>query len=222
MLRGLRGGSSSALRRHFSASRPAMASMPAVEVHSTVQSLPLTCRSQVQLSARTVTISDGSLLREAGYVDGDWVTAGSTGNSFAINDPATGDHIANVPEMGALDTAAAISAANEAMPAWRSKGCKERAGILRRWADLMMANQEDLAQLMTLECGKPLAEARGEVHAKYEPRTNWAGRLHTQLRSLNSTVRRPNAYMDRFHDCTTGSYASVLIRALAGAFFRHQ
>jgi len=147
MLRAVR-GSSSALRRHFSASRPAMASMPAVEV---------------QLSARTVTISDGSLLREAGYVDGDWVTAGSTGNTFAINDPATGDHIANVPEMGALDTAAAISAANEAMPAWRSKGCKERAGILRRWADLMMANQEDLAQLITLECGKPLAEARGEV-----------------------------------------------------------
>src|SRR5204863_6392301 len=77
--------------------------------------------------------------------------------------PATGEQLGTVPRMGAAEAKRAIDAAERAWPAWRAKTAKERAAILRRWFDLMMANQEDLAQLMTAEQGKPLTESRGEV-----------------------------------------------------------
>src|SRR5580692_161355 len=103
---------------------------------------------------------DPDLFREAAYIDGQWVTASKT---FPVDNPATGEIIANVPDLGASETRQAIEAANRAFPAWSKKTAKERAVILRKWFDLLLANQEDLAKLMTLEQGKPLAEAKGEV-----------------------------------------------------------
>jgi succinate-semialdehyde dehydrogenase / glutarate-semialdehyde dehydrogenase len=103
-----------------------------------------------------------SAIRSLSYIDGAWVGAGN-GATFAVVDPATGDEIARVPDMGAAETERAIAAAAKAFPAWRNRTAKERSDILRRFHDLMMADQERLAQLMTSEQGKPLAEARGEV-----------------------------------------------------------
>ena len=93
-------------------------------------------------------------------IDGKWVTSAST---FAVTDPATGKEIARVPNLGAKETAAAIDAAHRALPAWSAKTAKERGHILKRWFDLVTAETESLALLMTIEQGKPLAEARGEV-----------------------------------------------------------
>jgi len=102
------------------------------------------------------------LLKQQAYVDGKWIVANS-GERFAVNNPATGELLAEVPNLGAEETRAAIQQANDAWPAWRNKTSKERAAILRRWFNLQVEHQEDLAQLMTAEQGKPLAEARGEV-----------------------------------------------------------
>jgi succinate-semialdehyde dehydrogenase/glutarate-semialdehyde dehydrogenase len=85
------------------------------------------------------------------------------GASINVDNPATGDVIGTVPKLGASEARDAIAAASRALPAWRSKTAKERAAVMRRWFDLMMANQEDLARLMTTEQGKPLGESRGEV-----------------------------------------------------------
>ncbi|MEX2615870.1 MAG: NADP-dependent succinate-semialdehyde dehydrogenase [Alphaproteobacteria bacterium] len=107
-------------------------------------------------------LQDKSLFHEKCYIDGQWIDADG-GESIPVNNPATGEILGTVPKMGAAETARAIDAANAAMPAWRAKTAKERAVILRKWYNLMLENQEDLAVLMTLEQGKPLAEARGEV-----------------------------------------------------------
>ena len=93
-------------------------------------------------------------------IDGKWV---SGAKSFAVTDPATGETLAHVPDLGVGEARAAIDAAARALPAWSGKTAKERAQILRKWFDLMIAETESLAQLMTSEQGKPLAEARGEV-----------------------------------------------------------
>ncbi|HYC14216.1 MAG TPA: NADP-dependent succinate-semialdehyde dehydrogenase, partial [Stellaceae bacterium] len=85
------------------------------------------------------------------------------GKTVDVNNPATGEILGTVPQMGAAETRRAIDAANAAWPAWRRKTAKERANILRKWFNLMMENQEDLAQLMTAEQGKPLTESRGEI-----------------------------------------------------------
>jgi len=107
-------------------------------------------------------LKDPKLFREQCYLDGQWVGADSR-KTFAVDNPATGETLGSVPDMGTAETRRAIEAAERAWPAWREKTAKERAGILRKWFDLMMANQEDLAQLLTAEQGKPLAEARGEI-----------------------------------------------------------
>jgi succinate-semialdehyde dehydrogenase/glutarate-semialdehyde dehydrogenase len=107
-------------------------------------------------------LKDASLFHEACYVDGQWVQA-TSGQTFKVDNPATGEIIGTVPKLGAAETRQAIEAANRAFPAWSKKTAKERATILRRWFDLMMANQDDLARLMTLEQGKPLSESKGEV-----------------------------------------------------------
>jgi succinate-semialdehyde dehydrogenase/glutarate-semialdehyde dehydrogenase len=101
-------------------------------------------------------------LRQQCYIDGAWVDA-DAGAVTEVTNPADGSVIGCVPKMGAEETRRAIAAANRAWPEWRARTAKERAVILRRWYELMMANQEDLARLMTAEQGKPLAEARGEV-----------------------------------------------------------
>ena len=95
------------------------------------------------------------LFRQSCYIDGAWVNARS-GATIAVDNPATGEIVGTVPKFGAAETREAIEAADRAFPAWRKKTAKERAAVLRRWFDLMMANQEDLARLMTTEQGKPL------------------------------------------------------------------
>ncbi|MQA22539.1 NADP-dependent succinate-semialdehyde dehydrogenase [Rugamonas rivuli] len=107
-------------------------------------------------------LKDPTLLRQQAYVDGAWRDADS-GATLAVTNPATGEQLGTVPLMGAAETRRAIAAANAAWPAWRKKSAKERAAILRKWNDLILENTEDLAQLMTAEQGKPLAESRGEV-----------------------------------------------------------
>jgi succinate-semialdehyde dehydrogenase / glutarate-semialdehyde dehydrogenase len=108
------------------------------------------------------TPTDSNLLRTQAYIDGAW-TPGAAKASFAVTDPATGNLLAEVANCGAADAQAAISAAQTAFPAWSKKTAKERAGVMRKWFELLIAHQEDLAKLMTAEQGKPLAEARGEV-----------------------------------------------------------
>jgi len=119
----------------------------------------MTTRSHVR---NGVSLHDPRLFREAAYIDGAWITTNVHG-TIAVDNPATGDVIGAVPKLGAVETKQAIDAAHRALPAWRRATAKERAGSLRRWFELMMVNQEDLAQLMTTEQGKPLVESRGEV-----------------------------------------------------------
>src|SRR5713226_2437310 len=107
-------------------------------------------------------LKDTRLFREACYVDGSWIQAIS-GATINVDNPANGEVIGKVPKLGASETKQAIDAANRAFATWSKRTAKERATVLRRWFDLMMENQEDLARLMTLEQGKPLAESRGEV-----------------------------------------------------------
>jgi succinate-semialdehyde dehydrogenase/glutarate-semialdehyde dehydrogenase len=107
-------------------------------------------------------LKDPSLFRKQCYIDGAWSDADS-GKSIAVTNPASNAILGSIPAMGTAETRRAIEAANAAWPAWRVKTAKERSIILRRWFDLMMANQEDLARILTAEQGKPLAEARGEI-----------------------------------------------------------
>ncbi|MGE8065471.1 aldehyde dehydrogenase family protein, partial [Pseudomonas sp. NPDC089569] len=107
-------------------------------------------------------LKDTQLFRQQAFIDGAWVDA-DNGLTIKVNNPATGEILGTVPKMGAAETRRAIEAADKALPAWRALTAKERAGKLRRWFELMIENQEDLARLMTLEQGKPLAEAKGEI-----------------------------------------------------------
>src|SRR5499433_2845559 len=107
-------------------------------------------------------LKDGKLFRQQCYVNGEWVDALNRG-TIPVTNPAPGETLGTVPRTGAEETRQAIEAADKAMPAWRAKTAKQRAQILRKWADLMMENQEDLATLMTAEQGKPMTESRGEI-----------------------------------------------------------
>ena len=107
-------------------------------------------------------LKDATLLRQQCYVNGKWIDANG-GVTHAVTDPATGRVIGSVPVFGADETRAAIDAANAAWHPWKRKTAKERSAILRRWYDLMLEHQEDLALILTTEQGKPLSEARGEV-----------------------------------------------------------
>jgi succinate-semialdehyde dehydrogenase/glutarate-semialdehyde dehydrogenase len=105
-------------------------------------------------------LNDSTLLRNQAYLNGEWVGASST---FAVINPADGNTITSVPNMGAEDARKAIDAANAAFPAWAAKTAKERAAVMRKWFELMLLHSNDLAALMTAEQGKPLAEAKGEI-----------------------------------------------------------
>ena len=107
-------------------------------------------------------LTDRALFRQACYIDGAWVAARS-GATIDVDNPATGSIIGTVPRTGAAETRDAIAAADRALSDWRRKAAKERAAVLRRWFDLMLQHQEDLARLMTTEQGKPVTESRGEV-----------------------------------------------------------
>jgi len=107
-------------------------------------------------------LTDKNLLKTKAYINGQWVD-GDNGDTFAVTDPATGESIVEVASCGTAETRRAIEAAELAMLAWRKRSVKDRAAILRKWFNLMMDAQEDLAQILTAEQGKPLAESRGEI-----------------------------------------------------------
>jgi succinate-semialdehyde dehydrogenase / glutarate-semialdehyde dehydrogenase len=109
-----------------------------------------------------LSLADPTLLRQANYIDGKWVGA-DNGATLAVNNPATGDLVGEVPAMSTAETKRAIEAAQRAYPAWRALLAGERSAILRKISDLMMQNMEDLALIMTAEQGKPLSESRGEI-----------------------------------------------------------
>ena len=112
--------------------------------------------------SQSFSLSDPSLLRQQCYLDGRWVDA-DEGGKIEVKNPANGAVLGTVPRCGAAETRRAIDAARKAFPAWAAKSAKERGKLLRKFADLMVANTEDLGRLMTAEQGKPLAEAKGEV-----------------------------------------------------------
>ena len=115
------------------------------------------------MDAKTkIALGEPALFRQQCYVNGGWIDAKS-GRTIEVDNPATGETIGGVPALGAEETRAAIDAAGAAWIGWRSRPAKERASLMRRWFELMMAHQEDLAVLMTSEQGKPLAESRGEI-----------------------------------------------------------
>jgi len=112
--------------------------------------------------ASSIPLKDESLFRQRGYIAGAWTDA-DDGAVIAVRNPADGQPLGTVPRMGAAETRRAIEAAASAWPAWRARTARERSVLLRRWFELMLANQEDLAVLMTAEQGKPLTESRGEI-----------------------------------------------------------
>ena len=107
-------------------------------------------------------LKDATLLRQQCFIDGTWVDADDR-RTLEVTNPASGAKLGTVPHMSAAETRRAIDAAARAQPAWAARTAKDRANILRRWSELMLANQDDLATLMTAEQGKPLAESRGEI-----------------------------------------------------------
>jgi succinate-semialdehyde dehydrogenase/glutarate-semialdehyde dehydrogenase len=107
-------------------------------------------------------LKDPSLLVFKSYVAGEWIAA-DDGSTFTVTNPARGDVICELPNLGRAETARAITAAHKAHREWAGRTAKERAQVLRKWFDLCMANQDDLATILTAEMGKPLAEAKGEI-----------------------------------------------------------
>ena len=121
--------------------------------------------TQITSRPADIALSDPALFRQACYIDGRWVTSRS-GATIAVDNPATGDLVGTVPRLTAAETRDAIDAASRAWPAWRAKTAKERAIVMRKWFDLMMVNQEDLAVLMTTEQGKPLEIGRASCRER--------------------------------------------------------
>ena len=113
-------------------------------------------------TASQINLKDPSLLRTKSYIAGEW-TESDDHSTLEVKNPATSELIGTIPRMGQSETRRAIEAANRAWPAWRSKTAKQRSTILRAWHDLMLANVDDLALILTTEQGKPLAEAKGEI-----------------------------------------------------------
>ena len=107
-------------------------------------------------------IKDFKLFRDKNYIDGKWITADS-GDTISVNNPANLKEIGTVPKCGTSETKKAIEAANKAWPDWKSKSARQRSDVLRKWFDLIIKNKEELAQIMTIEQGKPINESRGEI-----------------------------------------------------------
>ncbi|TAU14271.1 aldehyde dehydrogenase family protein, partial [Rhizobium ruizarguesonis] len=138
-------------------------------------------------------LGDRHLLRDLAYVGGRWI-AGQSGKSFEITDPASSATLAWVASLGADETAVAIDAASEAFAGWRAMLPQSRAAILRKWFELMLAAKEDLALIMTLEQGKPLAESRGEIDyaASF---VEWYAEEGKRLNAESVTSHLPGAEM---------------------------
>jgi succinate-semialdehyde dehydrogenase / glutarate-semialdehyde dehydrogenase len=137
-------------------------------------------------------LKDTSLLRSLAYIDGHWQGAVS-GKRFAVTNPADGTILAELPHMGAVETKVAIEAAHAAWAGWKARPAKERSQILRKWFDLIMAHQDDLALILTAEQGKPLAESMGEI-AYGASFVEWfaeeAKRVYGDIIPTNHTDRR--------------------------------
>lgn len=118
--------------------------------------------NQLAMAPSLSLIKDMRLFRQQCYINGEWRDADS-GRTFSVDNPGTGEVLGVVPDMGAQETREAIASANAALPAWRGKTAKERAAILRKWHDLILENQDDLAVIISLEQGKPLREAGWEI-----------------------------------------------------------
>src|SRR4029079_12100702 len=124
-----------------------------------------------------IALKDPSLLRQQCYVDGKWIDA-DDGGSMPVVDPATGMPVGTAPVMHAAETRRAIDAATRALPAWRSKTARERSAILRKWQDLMLANVDDLAMILTTQQGQPPAETKGETTVERgKPRSEAKGEV---------------------------------------------
>ncbi len=119
-----------------------------------------TVNEEMACERARLALARSDLLREAAYIDGQWCTGADT---IAVTNPATGRILGYVPSLGAVETGKAVTAAQTAYPAWRTRSAKERGAILRRWFEAVIAHSEDLARLMTAEQGKPLSESRGEI-----------------------------------------------------------
>ena len=119
-------------------------------------------------------LKDSSLFRQQAYINGVWLDADG-GQTIKVNNPATNEILGTVPKMGAAETRRAIEAADKALPAWRALTAKDRGNKLRRWFELMIENQDDLARLMTLEQGKPLAApwSSNLLRKRRIPRWHW-------------------------------------------------
>ena len=112
--------------------------------------------------ALTRHLKSTDLLRDAGYINGNWIGGNGT-ETFDVLNPATGEKLATLPEMGAIETASAIDAAYKAQAVWAARPAKDRSALLRKWFDLIVANADELAAILTAEMGKPLPEAKGEI-----------------------------------------------------------
>ena len=136
----------------------------------------------------TIKLADSSLLKTDAYIDGQWVKSDS-GKTFAVTNPATGQALAEIAQCGSGETRRMIEAATVAQKAWAKTTAKQRTALLRRWYELIMQNQEDLAQILTAEQGKPLAESRGEIAygANY---IEWFG--EEAKRAYGDTIPQPS------------------------------
>jgi succinate-semialdehyde dehydrogenase / glutarate-semialdehyde dehydrogenase len=124
--------------------------------------MALSQQTQTPAGTQPLGLKDPTLLREQCLIDGRW-TGADEGGTLPVHNPATSEKLGVIPNMGAGETRRAIAAAARAMPAWAARTAKDRANVMRRWFDLIVENQEDLARLMTAEQGKPLAESKGEI-----------------------------------------------------------
>lgn len=141
----------------------AFSALPVRSVRPLIRShIHRTNHLRIQPSRTLVTLEDSSLFKQQAYINGQWVSAAS-GKTFEVSDPATDEVVGTMPEMDKHDIQKAIDAAAAALPSYRKTTGRQRARWLRNWYQLMMDNQEDLAKLITMENGKALADARGEV-----------------------------------------------------------
>ena len=167
-------------------------------------------------------LKDASLFRQQCFINGAWNDADEA-ETIAIRNPATGEKLGTVPKMGADETRRAIDAANAALPAWRAKTASERAKLLRRWYELLLANQDDLGLIMTLEQGKPLSEAKGEI-AYAAGYLEWFAeegkRAYGEIIPPNATGRRILVTREPVGVCaaiTPWNFPSAMITRKAGA-----
>ncbi|KAJ1851707.1 hypothetical protein GGH12_003534 [Coemansia sp. RSA 1822] len=124
--------------------------------------MSLAANTKINTMTEHSKLTDKSLFRSQAYVDGSWVDSASN-KTFKVTDPGTCETLGHVSDMNASDVQSAIDAAHRAFAVWKQTTARERARVLRGWADLMIKNQEDLARVLTLESGKPIMEARGEI-----------------------------------------------------------